>query len=89
VINLILVGFVAVFLLSYLVSGRVGARRSSAVLGMLAGVATFCIATLAYLTVLFQIARAWLIEFLQTRLPQMMETIIMLLDRFTPIRETI
>ena len=86
---LISIGFVAVFVLAFLLAGRVGARRDSALTGAIAGLIGFVVVLVAYVTVLGLWARAQFLAFVETQLPLIMERLLQIADQIGPLREAI
>jgi hypothetical protein len=86
---LISIGFVAVFVLAFLLAGRVGAWRNSAVQGALAGLIGFAVLLVAYVTLLGLWARAQFRAFVETQLPLIMERLLQIADQIGPVREAI
>ena len=86
---LIASGFVLVFLLSYWISARVGAKRQSAAFGLTAGVISYVVMLALYLVGLTTWARARLIAFMNTEMPMLVEQVMDRVDRVTLIQDTI
>jgi hypothetical protein len=86
---LIAIGFVTVFVLSYAMAARVGARRESVATGTVAGLVTFVVLLAAYLAALAFWVRSLLIEFINTRLPLLIDQLKVLVDQFPMLKEAI
>ena len=84
----IMAGFILVFVLSFWISGRAGARWQSGVAGVLAGLISFVVLLAAYMSALAIWLRAQLIEFVKTEMPLILERLVALADQVRLLKES-
>ena len=82
-------GFVLVFVLSFWIGGRAGARSQSGLMGAIAGLISFLGLLVVYVSALSIWLRAQLINFVQTEMPLILERLVELADQVRLLKESI
>ena len=86
--SIAMMGFILVFVLSFWVSGLSGARWQSGLAAIVAGMLSFVVLLMTYVSVLAIWLRAQLIEFIKTEMPLILERLLAFADQVRILKES-
>jgi hypothetical protein len=86
--SIAMMGFILVFVLSFWVSGLAGARWQSGLAAIVAGMLSFVVLLMTYVSVLAIWLRAQLIEFIKTEMPLILERLLAFADQVRILKES-